>query len=775
MFERARYKVANAIFKTEKAETLPQGDTAWSDKSVMYSLKDFEKYNPDLLIGTKGFGIYKKMMIDEQVKAVTHFKRDAITSREYFFKLDHEKYGISEAEAKHRIELSNEIVDQLEGSFVDVLNNIMTASYNGFSMNEKIFGQIEFDNKTWWGIKRIKIKPFDTFLFKVDEYGNNYKTIQKITGEEQEVNIEKFIKYIVNPDTDEHYGGSELRAAYRAWFSKDMTIKFRNMWLERHASGFRWFQAKEGKSITAGSAEYVALQNALTSIQSSTGMILPNSVTMDSEYPENNVAFKEAIEDNDTAIARAMLVPNLLGVSPQGKHGSNSQATSQLDAFLWTLEANSTRLEETLNEQLFRQLAKVNFGDDAWPRIKFKPISDTKTLELINTWADLIQKGAVGRTDTDDKHIRELLEFPEAGEAIKDDSKEQGLNSPNSDPDNTDINNEDGVDTKPKKKKEEPLEDDEEMTVDSTIIGKGSISIAAFSKAQRRVDFAVMAKTSESVVDEFTTATADVMDSVFSDLISKAKQGGKLDEKVKDNLKELKVDNKLKKKLNRTQTAMLKEARSIGRKHAEFEVDKAKKENYSRGIDSSRLNFIAEDYFKMKAFKITGNFTDSAIKMIETEILNGTKYDKTWAEVEKAIYTSAASNGLISIEQAKDALGEALGVANPDARIRTVIRTSSWDAINEARHSYFTDPSLDGFVVAFEYSSILDDRTTSICKHLDEENRGNHSEQWYKDNPQFRPPNHYNCRSLLIPVTEEDVDSYVEGGEPTMQPQGGFK
>ena len=265
------------------------------------------------------------------------------------------------------------------------------------------------------------------------------------------------------------------------------------------------------------------------------------------------------------------------------------------------------------------------------------------------------------------------------------------------------------------------------------------------------------------------------MDDIFADLIDKAKQGGELDDKVRDNLKELKVDVTLKRKLNKLQTVMLKESHGMGTKHAEFEIDKAKKENYSRSVDKGRLDFIAADYFKMKAFKITGNFTDSAVKIIENEILNGTKYDKTWAEVEKAIYTAAASDGLISIEQAKDALGEALGVANPDARIRTVVRTSSWDAINEARYSYFTDPSLDGFVVAFEYSSILDDRTTTICKHLDEEGRGDHSEKWYKENPRFRPPNHYNCRSLLIPVTIEDVDSYVEGKEPTMQPQAGFK
>jgi len=765
----------------KKEESLPEKDVAWSESSSIYSMSDFEKYNPDDLISRKGFGIYKKMMIDEQVKAVVKFKRDAVTSREFLFSLDHEKYGLSEEEAKKRISLSYEIVDQLKGSWMDGLNGIMSAMYNGFSMTEKVFGQIEYDGVTWWGIDRLKLKPFDTFFFKTDDYGNVEDTIQKIAGKEQKVELNKFIKFIVNPDTDEHYGGSELREAYRAWFSKDVIIKFRNMYLERHAGGFRYIQAKEGKTIVAGSADYVAMQNALNSIQTSTGMILPNNVDIVSEYPANNVAYKEAIDDYDTAIARALLVPNLLGVSPQGNTGSFAQSTNQLEAFLWTLEADANRLEEAINEQLFRQLAKVNFGDDAWPRFKFKPASGSKKLELLSTWKDLVSAGAVQHTESDESHIRDLLEFPEGTEVIKD--EQPGQEGSNVD-DSTNSGDTDtgAIDEEEKKDKEKgddkkPLEEEEDkaLSVDSTIIGKGLVSVTAFSSAVRRCDFAVIAKTSDSITDDFTAETAKTMDFIIEDLIVKAKEGGPLTDDVSDNIKRLKVDKQLNRKLNNIQKAMLKEGYSSGVKHASLEIDKAMKTSFSIHHDQERLKFIADDYFKVKAFKITGNFTDAAVSTIEAAILNGAKYDKAWYEVEQDIYRTFATKGMISTEQAKEALGEALGVASPDARIRTVIRTSTFDAINEARHSYFTDPALDGYVVAYEYSAILDDRTTQICNHLDAENRGDHSVAWYGNHAEFRPPNHYNCRSLLIPVTEDDVDSFVEGAEPTMTPQEGFK
>ncbi len=755
---------------TKLPTKLPTKDKAWSDVSAIYSISDFTKYNPDDLIGRKGHAIYKKMMRDEQVKAVVKFKRDAITSRGYVFELDAKEYGISDDEANKRIDLSKAIINKLNGSWVDFLNGMFSAISNGYSMTEKVFIQIEHDNKLWWGINKLKLKPFDTFQFKEDDFGNIISVVQKVSGKEQKIDLSKFVHFIINPDIDEHYGESELRAAHRAWFGKDHIIKFRNIWLERHAGGFRWAQLRQGKTLSVNSPEYQSLKSVLSNIQTATGMIVPADYELNSDYPNKNVAYKEAIDDCDIQISRALLVPNLLGITPSGNTGSFSQSTNQLDAFLWTLEADSKRAEDTINEQLFKQLALVNFGDDAWPRFRFNPVSESKKMELIKVWSELVGSGAVTKTSSDESHVRGMMKFPEPDE---DDLKNANNDSKPND-------NDPGIgNIKPKNNSDSSSSDDnlqaDDNNLEQTIVGKGLISVSSFTKSQRRVDFAVISKTSNSIIDEFTTATADIMDNVFSDLINKARGGGSLDNKIRDNIRELKVDGGLKRKLNRVQVAMLKESYSIGEKHAAFEIDKAMKKDFSTSNNKDRLKFIADDYFKIKAFKITGNFTDSAIKMIEAEILNGTKYDKTWAEVEKAIYSNAASEGLISIEQAREAMGEALGVANPDARIRTVIRTSSWDAINEARHSYFTDPDLDGFVIAYEYSSILDDRTTQICSHLDAENRGDHSLSWYATNPQFRPPNHYNCRSLLIPVTEIDIDSYTEGAAPTMQPQKGFK
>jgi SPP1 gp7 family putative phage head morphogenesis protein len=152
--------------------------------------------------------------------------------------------------------------------------------------------------------------------------------------------------------------------------------------------------------------------------------------------------------------------------------------------------------------------------------------------------------------------------------------------------------------------------------------------------------------------------------------------------------------------------------------------------------------------------------------------------DKIYDSLTLAGFLLMESNA-VATGRIVDDVAEALQktVTSPH-RIQTAVRTNAFEAINEARYSTFTDPALDGFVEALEYSAILDDRTTEICTHLDGRVYPAESPQW----DAIRPPNHFNCRSLLVPVTI--IDTEVEGkdklkGErwskpPRIEPQQGF-
>jgi len=788
----------------------PIEEAAWSE-STLYRGADFPKYNPDDLLGRKGYAIYSKMMVDEQVKAVVRFKRDAITSRDWTFELNDE--SLSEEERDLRIDVFTKAVEKMETPFSDSLNGIMSAVHNGFSLTEKLHKQIIVEGKGWYGIKKLKLRPCDTFYFHVDEFGNIVKVTQKFESREQEVDITRFIHFVQNPDYDDHYGRSELRECYRAWFSKDMVIKFHNIHLERFAAGFVWASPKEGKTIASGSTELANLKLVMQNLQATSSIIMPSGIDLNIEHPATTDAFERAISQHDKSIAKALLVPNLMGISEQGSTGSYAQSQTQMEAFLWTLDADATRLEAVLNTQLFQELGDINFGDGIYPTFKFKPVSDSRKLEIVKIWTQLVTAGAVQATDIDEAHIRESLEIPqkrviegdapdlilngaqvtslvsivtlvgqgtltpEAAKAvitsvfpISEDQASAMVDSakvaapslpalitpapitPTGQPNI-------GADGMPIEK---PAVNNEE-----TIVGKMGISVSTFSKAMKRVDFAVIGSKADNTSADTTYEIASINSEVVKRLVAQAtelKLGTA--EGNPDDLRKIVFTPAEISKIKTAANTGLKNAWAIGESHARKEISKANLFAVFKTNDLA-LQDLATNYLKAKSYSLAGDISSATQKKIQAILAEGIKVSKTAEEVKREIYKALEADGMLT----EDAVVEALGastVKNASARIDTAIRTTSFEAINEARYNFFSDPELNGFVEALEYSAIMDDRTTEICSQLDGQTYGVDDEVWST----FRPPNHFNCRSLLIPVTINDT--WTPGEQPTVNPQKGF-
>ena len=103
----------------EQSKAPTSKDVAWS-KSQLYSSINIPDYNPDDLLTRKGYRIYRTMMIDEQVKAATIFRRDSSTGREWNFEFD-ENTKLSEKEQEERTKLFYYIVECMPGSFKNKL------------------------------------------------------------------------------------------------------------------------------------------------------------------------------------------------------------------------------------------------------------------------------------------------------------------------------------------------------------------------------------------------------------------------------------------------------------------------------------------------------------------------------------------------------------------------------------------------------------------------------------------------------------------------------
>jgi len=741
-------------------------EVGWIQSSMFSG--DFPKYNPDELMGRKGSGIYRKMMIDEQVKAVTRFKRDAITGREFSI----EWPSVDGADVKpgseenRRIEIYEEMVRQTFGSFVDGMNFILMAMYQGFSMTEKIIEPFNFKGRPYLGLQQLIPKPFDTFEFKVDKFGTIERTIQKINMEEQIIDLNRFVYYVQNPEFDQHYGQSDLREAYRSWYSKDVVIRFYNQFLERFAGGFVVASPTGNNTIIAGTPEYNSLIAAMNGIQTQSSVLLPNGIELDVQRPNTTDQFEKAIALHDLGIAKALLVPNLLGITPQAAtSGGFAQANTQLEAFLWTLDADATRLEEVINEQIFIPLSTLNFADGQGPLFRFKPISETKKLELIKTWNELVQAGATEASDTDEHHIREMLNFPHKGEPLNLQAKAAAVTSEMPDGSGQRVRG-------PVKKTGEPRKRDRQNNK------------RAFAKAEKRVAFQVIDRKASKIEDDGIIMLELKIGDMVADLTTRIKheKWGTPAAGI-SGINSIDFNPRQKSKVNKALTDTLQQAWALGVQHSKSEIAAARQESFS--INFGRIDEEAAEWLKLNGFRAVGRMSDDMKAIIQGVLVNGIKFSWTPDDIERRIYDQLTSAGFITVATNADATGRAIDTVEEAidgtgalARVRTSIRTNVFDAINEARYSTFTDPALAGFVEALEYSAILDSRTTNICRHMDDRVYPMNSEVWNS----HRPPNHFNCRSILVPVTAIDTDVTGKDLDPTtgfsrspsIEPQSGF-
>lgn len=736
------------IFKKQESEKMGKDEAYYFD--VYTGDKKWPRYNPDLLLSMKGRNIYRDMMSDEQIKAVVRFKRDAITSRKYSFCAYNG--DIEDEKQKERIDILNKIFYAFKGSFKDSLNGIMTSMQFGFSLTEKTFDNVEINGKTYKGIKKLQLKPYDTFHFYMDDYGNLTKLEQMVGANKVEIDFNKFIHHVHNPDVHCYYGRSELYDCYRAYFSKEMTIRFMNIYNEKLASGFIWIEFEKDVNLTPAARD--ALKKTFENLQASTAVVAPPGSKLHYISPPNTDAYERTIALHDKAIAKALLVPNLLGITEQGNTGSYSQSEIQLKAFLWTLENEASRLEETINEQLVKQICDMNWGDGEYPSFKFEPLTDMQVLSYVSAWKDLVQVGAVEPSNTDEDELRKILGMPDKGEPLR---KQQPSNpvANEADAENEDDQDDESDDKDDIKKEGDDLNkepDDETIPGELVSVAADGIKIGthghvvcdmkAFSKAIKRVAFSVIDSKADAIETKGYTNVKEIYQAAVDSMIEYIKQEDVL--KNPDKVKDVVFPGKYIKKINGVMKDTLKQAWDLGSDNARAEVSRAKMQRVTFDIPEDAANA----YLESRAFTISGDMSDTAKKKVQNIVYNSIK-------------------GSWSIDETVQRIEE-LEESELLPTIPTIVRTSTFESLNEARVNYFTDPQLGGFVEALQYSAIIDGATTEICASLDGKIYPVDSPEWQS----YKPPNHFNCRSILVAVTE--LDNWEKSKPPTVDPQEGF-
>jgi len=157
------------------------------------------------------------------------------------------------------------------------------------------------------------------------------------------------------------------------------------------------------------------------------------------------------------------------------------------------------------------------------------------------------------------------------------------------------------------------------------------------------------------------------------------------------------------------------------------------KRQYASYDDLEEGPWLPAEYMKImdaEAFKTVGDYATDITKKMRQTVLDKIKDGAPTDEIVKALKEAA-----------------------PDISSRwleTVVRTKITDIYNRGARTYYeTDALASKAVVAYQFSAVLDDRTTECCQDLDQNiyELGD-----YIDN--ITPPLHFNCRSTLIPITK---------------------
>jgi Protein of unknown function (DUF935) len=386
------------------------GEVAWAD-GLFFGSVPLPRWNPDALVGRSGYGVYRRMLHDDQVRALIALKQAVIVSRGWRFHLSRGDTAQRRCADFLRFLLET----RLEGSFQQVLGHVLTSQVYGFSLIEKVYAPVRWQGRDWWGIRALKLRPAETFSFEVDAHGNRSALWQQQGARRVALEPRRFIHHVNQPEAHAQYGESDLRACHRHWFAKEAILSFWNVYLERMAAGF--VHGRITGPISAPERE--ELKRVMQSLNTQSSVITPGNVELQVVSAPSTDAFERAVASRDKAMAKALLVPNLLGFSEQGGVGSYAQSRTQLETFFLVLEGIAESVADTLNEQLFRELARWNFGLDDGPRFAFEPLTPQQRLELARAWQEAVRGGAVTQTPPDEAALRELLGFPVSAPAAQ--------------------------------------------------------------------------------------------------------------------------------------------------------------------------------------------------------------------------------------------------------------------------------------------------------------------------------------------------------------------
>jgi phage gp29-like protein len=361
----------------------------------------------DDLINRKGWKIYRDMRHDDQIKATLTFKKILVHGRSWELKP-------AEADNPDAERIAKFVKANLEGiNFKRVVREALSALDFGFSLGEIIFDVREWEGNKHLMLDGIKHRDPSTIKIIADKHGNITEFVQEGSfGEHIRLKPMKVWHYAHQSEFQNHYGVSDLRAAYRNWWAKKFIINFWNVFLERLGAPMTLMKYPLGASDELKRL----LKGILTGLSAKSEILVPEGVEVElvEATRSGQASYAEALQYHDNAISRALLVIALLGAGGSDvSRGADSQSRLHLRILFKMADELGKDLMDTFAAQVIKPLVDMNFEHDGlYPTFIWQDYGEFEGIEVADTIRLLHAAGIVDMDQEDVNYARSILGLP---------------------------------------------------------------------------------------------------------------------------------------------------------------------------------------------------------------------------------------------------------------------------------------------------------------------------------------------------------------------------
>lgn len=379
--------------------------------------RGFEMMSPDDLLTRRGWSVYREMMADDQIKASIWYKKVLLCARPFDFKPASEDQV--DQDAAEFLQKNFEAIN-----FKRVLWEMLSAFTFGFSAGEILWEIKPSTTKVKKGdlllhIKDVKYRDPEWLYIHVDKHGNIIEFVQKppmqIDGQgDITIPPEKVLHYAYQKEFSNHYGVSDLRAVYRAWWSKKYITQFWNVFLERFGAPLMKMTYPHGASDQLKAT----LKTIMSNLSAKTDILVPEGVAIEliEATRGGQAKYDDALTYYDVRIATGILIPALLGMGVDTKRGSDSQSRLHLRTLMKVVQYLGCELAQEIQEKIVRPIVEANFNTDKIPEFKFQDYGEFEAFEITDAIKELFNAGILDMDQEDINFARSVLGLPIRGE-----------------------------------------------------------------------------------------------------------------------------------------------------------------------------------------------------------------------------------------------------------------------------------------------------------------------------------------------------------------------